>query len=122
MAIPMMMSITLTFKHEAARSVIRSKVFEGEDDVCRLCLAILPSCMCIFSHFSGLNFAATLLVATLYHCSTVQTLHVPPAVNHSCWQAPFLAFLSFTGSWMYTMYIPYISCTYCMYIHNYIHI
>ena len=41
---------------------------------------------------------------------------------HSCWRASFLAFCLGRRPAKYTIYIPYISFIYSMYIYNYIHI
>ena len=42
--------------------------------------------------------------------------------QHSCWRASFLAFCLGRRPAIYTIYIPYISFIYSMYIYNYLHI
>ena len=42
--------------------------------------------------------------------------------NHSCWLASFLAFCLGGRPAIYTIYIPYISLIYSIYIYNYMHI
>ena len=44
------------------------------------------------------------------------------ALGHSCWRASFLAFCLGGRPAIYTIYIPYISLIYSMYISNYMHI
>ena len=43
------------------------------------------------------------------------------APHHSCWRASFLAFCLGGRPAIYTIYIPYTSFIYSMYIYNYIH-
>ena len=42
-------------------------------------------------------------------------------LEHSCRQASFLSFCLCGRPAIYTIYVPYISCIYSMYIYNYIH-
>ena len=44
------------------------------------------------------------------------------AMHHSCWRASFLGFCLGGRPAIYTIYIPYISFLYSMYIYNYMHI
>ena len=56
------------------------------------------------------------------HAPTLKKGPVQRIAKHSCWRASFLAFCLGGRPAMYTMYIPYISCVYSMYIYTTIHI